>query len=104
MSPEKPPEPDRGLPVEEADRLTYETMRRDGKFVPQSPEEVARAESEINESAVELPPGLRDPLALLARPAVAESAPETPPLAPDPVTRATSPADHAPTVLASVRT
>src|SRR5436190_1859031 len=54
MSTDKPPEPDRGLPDDEADRLTYEAMRRDGRFVPQSPDEVAKAEAEIDEAAVAL--------------------------------------------------
>src|SRR5438067_11533259 len=77
MSTDKPPEPDRGLPDDEADRLTYEAMRRDGRFVPQSPDEVAKAEAEIDEAAVALPPGLRDPLAILNRTS-AENANQSP--------------------------
>src|SRR5262245_8305041 len=103
MSTEKPPEPPREPSDNEADRLTYEVMRSDGKFVPQSPEEVARAEAEIDESAVALPPGLRDPLAILTRapapdgadqtsPPVTEQAPERAPNAPiEPSTARTGP-------------
>src|SRR5215213_5824803 len=103
MSPDKRPEPDRRLPDDEADRLTYEAMRRDGKFVPQSPEEVARAEAEIDEAAVELPPGLRDPLAILNRTPAAESPPSGAEQAsvPDPVSRAASPATQAPSTPSS---
>jgi hypothetical protein len=49
----------------QVDRLIYEALRADGKFVPQTPEEVAAAEAELNEAAVELPAGLRNPYAVL---------------------------------------
>ncbi|MBN9120568.1 MAG: alpha-2-macroglobulin, partial [Planctomycetes bacterium] len=58
-------------------------MRRDGRFVPQSPDEVARAEADIDESAVELPPGLRDPLAILSRAPAGGAADPTLPSLPD---------------------
>ena len=85
------------------DRLVYETLRLEGRFVPQSPEEVARAEAEINEAAAVLPPGLRDPLALLnsqiplqgaipPQPPGGETAPPVPPSR----LRTTPPADHKP--------
>ena len=41
------------LSDDEIDRLVYEAMCRAGKFVPQTPEEVAEAEAKLNESAVE---------------------------------------------------
>jgi hypothetical protein len=53
------------LSDDEIDRLVYEAMCRAGKFVPQTPEEVAEVEAKLNESAVELPASLRDPLAIL---------------------------------------
>ena len=65
MSADKPSDPKRELTDDDADRLTYEALQRNRRFVPQTPEEVAAAEAEINESAVELPPGLRDPLTVL---------------------------------------
>lgn len=46
-------------------RLVYEALCREGKFVPQSPQDVAEAETTLDESAVELPASLRDPLAIL---------------------------------------
>src|SRR5260221_234960 len=53
------------LSDDDVDRLLYEALRREGKFVPQSPEEVAEAEAVTDEKAVELPASLRDPLAIL---------------------------------------
>jgi hypothetical protein len=84
VSADKPPEPKRELTDDDADHLTYEALQRDGRFVPQTPEEVAAAEAEINESAVELPPALRDPLALLNAPAPNPAAQQTPEPAPAP--------------------
>src|SRR5262245_41567091 len=89
MSTDNTPQPEREMTDDEADRLTYESMRRDGRFVPQSPEEVAKAEAEIDEAAVELPPGLRDPLAILTNNAASETAAQ--PLAEPPSLRASSP-------------
>ena len=62
------------LSEREAEALVYEAFRRGGAFLPQTPEEVNAAHGEINESRTELPPSLRDPVAILeasrARPAV----------------------------------
>src|SRR5262245_32304654 len=95
MATDQPAKPEPGPTDDELDRLVYEALRRDGPFVPQSPEEVAGAESEIDEAAVELPPGLRDPLALLgvqtAHPQGA-AAPPVPPSYP----QTTPPAEHRP--------
>src|SRR4051794_31090776 len=77
MSADNTPEPKRELTDDDADRLTYEALRRDGKFVPQTPEEVAKAEAEVDEAVTELPPGLCDPLAVL------NGAPPTPAPAPE---------------------
>ncbi len=88
MSAEKPSEPKPELTDDEVDRLTYEALQRDGRFVPQTPDEVASAEAETNEPAVELPPSLRDPFALLTD----SIAPPAPP-----------PAERPPTVPSSVR-
>ncbi|MCI0699826.1 MAG: alpha-2-macroglobulin, partial [Planctomycetia bacterium] len=73
MSTDKPTDPNPKLTDNEVDRLVYEALQREGRFVPQSPEEVAKAEAEITEAAVELPPGLRDPLALLKNIPTADS-------------------------------
>ena len=52
---------------DELEGLVYEAFRRAGTFVPQTPEEVEAAEAEMDEPAVELPPSLRDPMAILKR-------------------------------------
>lgn len=68
MSTEKqPPKPTRELSDDAADRLIYEAFCANGAFVPQTPDEVARAEAELDEANVELPASLRDPLAILRR-------------------------------------
>src|SRR5262245_701085 len=81
MSTEKPSQPERKLTNKEANRIIYEALRAEGRFVPQSPEEVAKAEAEINEATVELPPSLRDPVALVTSKTSPESAPQTTPAA-----------------------
>ncbi len=55
------------LSEKDAECLIYEALKREGKFLPQTPAEVAVAEAELGDAEVELPPALRDPLALLAR-------------------------------------
>jgi hypothetical protein len=66
MSTEKQPEtPKKDLTDNDAERLIYEAFCAQGAFVPQTPEEVARAEAEFDEDSVELPASLRDPLAIL---------------------------------------
>ena len=67
------------LSDDDADGLIYEALCRDGKFVPQFPEEVAEAEAAIDESIVELPTALRDPLSVLNRKAPTRSALRPPP-------------------------
>jgi hypothetical protein len=44
-----------------------EAFRQQGAFVPQTPEEVETAEKNLDEEQVELPPSLRDPMAILDR-------------------------------------
>ena len=61
----KPTQRKAELSDDDADRLVYEALCREGKFVPQSPEEVAAAEAAIDEPVVELPASLRDPLSIL---------------------------------------
>lgn len=51
----------------EAECLIYEAFKRAGKFLPQTPEEVETAEAELGNERVQLPPSLRDPLAILRR-------------------------------------
>ena len=63
----KPPPRKPELSDDDVDRLVYEALCREGKFVPQSPDEVAAAEAAIDETKVELPALLRDPLAILKR-------------------------------------
>jgi|SRR5579883_1320989 len=76
MSTEKqPPKPKRELSDDDADRLIYEAFCVGGAFVPQTPEEVARAEADFDEESVELPDSLRDPLSILKR----KNAPRTEP-------------------------
>ncbi len=66
MSTEKQPvKPKQELTDNDADRLIYESFCVEGAFVPQTPEEVARAEASFDEDLVELPVSLRDPLAIL---------------------------------------
>lgn len=68
MSTDKqPPKPKQELNDDDADRLIYEAFCANGAFVPQTPEEVARAEADFDEESVELPDSLRDPLAILKR-------------------------------------
>ncbi len=94
MPPDPPSDPPRELTDDDAERAAYDALRRDGRFVPQSPEEVAAAEAEIDEPAVQLPPALRDPLALLA---VVETAPApqppTEPVLAEPSSVRTTPTD-----------
>jgi hypothetical protein len=76
MSNEKQPKKSKQeLSDTDADRLVYEAFCVGGAFVPQTPEEVARAEGELDEEKVELPASLRDPLAILRR----KNAPRTQP-------------------------
>lgn len=66
MAADKKPAPQKAtLSEDDLDRLVYESLCSEGKFVPQSPDEVAEAEAALDESAVELPASLRDPLAIL---------------------------------------
>ncbi len=88
MSADPPPEPKRELTEADAERLAYDALRADGRFVPQTPEEVAAAEAEIDEPAVQLPDGLRDPLAILSAPA------EPAPLTVEPSALLTKPHDN----------
>src|SRR5258708_2435098 len=82
MSAENPAEPKRELTDNEAERLAYEAMRRDGKFAPQAPDEVAKAEAETNEAATALPPALQNPQAVLTGSATSPNAPQAPTPAP----------------------
>ena len=62
----------------DSEKIIHSAFRRTGAFLPQSPEEVAAAESDFEEAAVELPHSLRDPFAILDRgskPAKAELPP-----------------------------
>jgi hypothetical protein len=51
----------------QAECLIYESFKRDGKFLPRTPEEIEAAEAELGEEEVQLPPALQDPLAILSR-------------------------------------
>lgn len=76
MSTEKqPPNAKQELSDDDTDRLIYEAFCEKGAFVPQTPEQVARAEAEFDEESVELPNSLRDPLSILKR----KNAPRTEP-------------------------
>ena len=97
MTTDEPPTPDREPTDDEADRLIGEALRRAGRFVPQSPEEVAGAEAELDEAAVELPPGLRGPLALLGGETPGRGSQATP------LPQATPPVAHTPAEPASAR-
>jgi hypothetical protein len=80
MSTEKqPPKPKQELSDNDADRLIYEAFCVKMAFVPQTPEEVARAEADCDEESVELPDSLRDPRALLGRKNAPRSAPRRSP-------------------------
>lgn len=61
-----------------AERLVYEAFKQSGKFLPQSEEEVETAEAELASKPVELPPSLRDPLAILRRKAKPRAVPNLP--------------------------
>jgi hypothetical protein len=50
------------------ERAVFEAMRRGGWILPQTVEEVRRAEEELAANPVELPPGLADPYAVLDQP------------------------------------
>jgi hypothetical protein len=68
MPPEKQKQQDeKELSEQEAEQVVYEALRLCGAFLPQTVDEVARAEAEVDEHSVELPPKLRDPFALLER-------------------------------------
>ena len=59
---------------EDIERLLYESLRDEGGLIPQSVEEVKRAEARFAASAVELPEKLRDSRQALARLQAAEAA------------------------------
>ncbi|MBA7614364.1 hypothetical protein ES703_21628 [subsurface metagenome] len=50
------------------ERAVFEAMRRGGWILPQTAEEVRRAEEELAANPVELPSGLADPYAVLDQP------------------------------------
>src|SRR5438132_1482814 len=80
MSTEKQPsKPKKELTDNDADRLIYEAFCVEGAFVPQTPEEVARAEEFFHEDSVELPAILRDPLAILKSKSAPRSEPRRSP-------------------------
>lgn len=54
------------LSEREAESLIYEALKRDGKFLPRTPEEIEAAEAELGDEEVQLPPSLQDPLAVLS--------------------------------------
>jgi hypothetical protein len=62
----------------EAERLVYEAFKQGGNFLPQTVEEVEAAEAELAGKPVELPPHLRDPLAILKRKAKPRAVPHKP--------------------------
>jgi hypothetical protein len=55
------------LTEHEAEGLVFEAFKRSGAFLPQTPEEVAAAETEMEEARIELPLSLRDPMAILKK-------------------------------------
>ncbi len=59
--------PNRSLNGVDSDDLVASILREKGVTIPTSDEEVAQAESEIDEDSVELPASLRDPKTFLSR-------------------------------------
>ena len=59
---------DMNYSCEDIERVVFDAMRAGGWILPQTPEDVLRAEEELAESPVELPKSLAGPFALPAAP------------------------------------